>query len=368
VKARGFDGLFDFLYLPFDLKKSINVGYGFLSFIKAKHAQAFRREFDGLLLDKQTKTKGKPLRVHMANLQGFEANYQHFKQTHTGQKWDPQLSPLFLRPGGSLNPNSEWGHLVPLKDAPPTSAKTSVKQQQQQRQQQQQTPQQQQQQEQQQQQQPAARAAGARGPWSADAAAAAWCRGDSSTDPVPADAAAGTGDRPSACHACGATPGAKHNFCSACGAQVVNRVVLTPAPNLGFHEDVKGSAKLFRELETKHHRLAKELAEAQAEGHCRAAGQAVRQQQQQQQTRRYAAADTVCTAEEEGSSSNGRPHSQSSCRLSACRQTKVASDVAAAVAQVTRVTFESVLSIPVAVVAVSFLLVQLLLQMQPGTR
>jgi len=291
VNARGFDGLFDFLYLPFDLKKGINVGYGFLSFIKAKHAQDFRREFDGLLLDKQMKTKGKPLRVHPANVQGNEANYQQFMQTHTGQKQDPQFSPLFLRPGGSLNPNSEWGHLVPIKDAPTTSAKTWVKQQQQQRQKQQQQPQQQQ--EQQQQQQPAACAAGAIATWCADTAAAARCRGDSSTGPVPADAAAGTGNRPSACHACGAPHGAKHNFCSACGAQVVNRVVLTPAPNLGFHEDVESSAKLFQELETEHHRLAKELAEAQAEGHRRAAGQAVHQQQQ---TQHYAAADTVCTA------------------------------------------------------------------------
>jgi len=276
VNARGFDGLFDFLYLPFDLKKGINVGYGFLSFIAAKHAQDFRCEFDGLLLDKQMKTKGKPLRVHPANVQGYEANYQQFMQTHTGQKQDPHFSPLFLRPGGSLNPNSEWGHLVPIKDAPPTSAKTWVKQQQQQ-----------------QEQQPAACAAGAVRPWCADVAVAAWCRGDGSTGPVPADAAAGAGNRPNACHACGAPHGAKHNFCSACGAQVTNRVVLAPAANLAFHGDVEGSAKLFRELETEHNRIAKELAEAQAEGHRRAAGQAV-QQQQRQQTHHYAAAHTVC--------------------------------------------------------------------------
>jgi hypothetical protein len=293
VNARGFDGLFDFLYLPFDLKKGINVGYGFLSFIEAKCAQDFRREFDGIFLDKQMKAKGKPLRVHPANVQGYEANYQQFMQTQTGQKQDPQFSPLFLRPGASLNPNSEWGRLAPMQDAPPTSAKTlQVKQQQQQ---------------QQQQSQPATYTAGAIAPWCPDAAAAAWCHGDGSPVPVPA-AATGEqsaldtpghmlqssslsphaeqftpGNWPSACHACGAPHGAKHNFCSACGAQVANRVVFTPAPNLGFRGAVEGSAKLFQDLETERNRLAKELADAQAEGHRRAAGRHENPGQQQTQ-------------------------------------------------------------------------------------
>jgi len=119
-------GSLTFFHVPSDLKKGMNVGYGFINFIEAKHAHDFRREFDGLLLDKQAKTKGKPLCVHPANVQGYEANCQQFMQTHTGQKHDPRCSPLFLRPGGSLNPNSEWGHLVPIKDASPTSTKAWV--------------------------------------------------------------------------------------------------------------------------------------------------------------------------------------------------------------------------------------------------
>lgn len=287
VKARGFDGLFDFLYLPFDLKKGINVGYGFLSFIEATYAQDFRREFDGIFLDKQMKAKGKPLRVHPANVQGYEANYQQFMQTQTGQKQDPQFSPLFLRPGASLNPNSEWGRLAPMQDAPPMSAKTlQVKKQQQQS-------------------QCTSYGAGAMG-WCPETSAAAWCRGDG--DQLALDTAGHLlqsnlsphaeqfhpGNWPSACRACGAPFGAKHNFCSACGAQVANRVVFTPAPNLGFHGAVEGSAKLFQDLETERNRLAKELAHAQAEGHRRAAGQTGQQpqqhQQQHQQTQHNAAA------------------------------------------------------------------------------
>jgi len=96
VNCSGFEGLFDFLYLPYDLKKGINVGYGFLNFITPHHAQEFRRAFDGSFLDKQIRCRAKPVRVHPASVQGYEANYRHFVQTKTGQKQDPQFSPLFF--------------------------------------------------------------------------------------------------------------------------------------------------------------------------------------------------------------------------------------------------------------------------------
>lgn len=95
VNAKGFEGLFDFIYVPFDFKKGFNVGYGFLSFVEPPDAAAFRDAFDGTFLDKHMKAKGKPLRVHPASVQGYEANYKHFMQTKTGQKQDPQFSPLF---------------------------------------------------------------------------------------------------------------------------------------------------------------------------------------------------------------------------------------------------------------------------------
>mmetsp|Transcript_6754 Transcript_6754/g.16920 ORF Transcript_6754/g.16920 Transcript_6754/m.16920 type:complete len:505 (-) Transcript_6754:60-1574(-) len=96
VNTRGFAGLFNFMYLPCDLKKGINVGYGFLSFTQGRHAQTFRQEFDGAFLDEQMHNRGKPLRVHPAAVQGYEANYKHFMQTKTGQKQDPEFSPLFF--------------------------------------------------------------------------------------------------------------------------------------------------------------------------------------------------------------------------------------------------------------------------------
>jgi len=98
LTVRGFDGLFNFLYLPFEVKQGVNVGYGFINFVEPKYAQAFKKEFDGIYLDKQMRMKGRPIRVHPAAVQGYDANHQHFMHTKTGQKQDPCFSPIFLGP------------------------------------------------------------------------------------------------------------------------------------------------------------------------------------------------------------------------------------------------------------------------------
>lgn len=96
VVERGFGEYIDFLYLPFDHGKRKNVGYGFVNFTEPKHALAFRDAFDDTYLDDGTRCRFKQVRVHPASLQGFNANWQHFKQTKTGQKQDPEYSPLFF--------------------------------------------------------------------------------------------------------------------------------------------------------------------------------------------------------------------------------------------------------------------------------
>eukprot|EP00929_Paragymnodinium_shiwhaense_P076727 TRINITY_DN39490_c0_g1_i1.p1 TRINITY_DN39490_c0_g1~~TRINITY_DN39490_c0_g1_i1.p1 ORF type:complete len:590 (+),score=106.86 TRINITY_DN39490_c0_g1_i1:121-1890(+) len=98
VIDRGFEGLFDFLYLPFDFRKN-NVGYGFVSFLEPEHAIAFRDAMDGVYLLEKSKQEGKALRIHPASLQGYEANCKHFANTKTGTEADPRFSPLFF-PGG----------------------------------------------------------------------------------------------------------------------------------------------------------------------------------------------------------------------------------------------------------------------------
>mmetsp|Transcript_56206 Transcript_56206/g.100147 ORF Transcript_56206/g.100147 Transcript_56206/m.100147 type:complete len:515 (-) Transcript_56206:159-1703(-) len=108
VNRHGFEGQYDFFYLPFDLKKGINVGYGFVSFVHPHYALAFREAFEGVHLEmsKQSSGKCKPLHVHPASVQGYDANYKHFMSTKTGQKQDPQFSPLFFPHGKALDEQS----------------------------------------------------------------------------------------------------------------------------------------------------------------------------------------------------------------------------------------------------------------------
>lgn len=95
IRQHGFDGVFDFLYIPYDLKRNTNVGYGFINFTKPEHALRFRDQLDGTRIGSKDH---KPIRIHPASLQGYEANYNHFSGTKTAQKHDPRISPLFLKP------------------------------------------------------------------------------------------------------------------------------------------------------------------------------------------------------------------------------------------------------------------------------
>lgn len=95
--ARGFGRVLDFAYLPFDLRKGARrCGYGFVNFIAPEYALAFRDAFDGTYIDRRSRDKGRPLRVHPAEVQGYAANYAHFSSTRVGQRNDPEFGPLFF--------------------------------------------------------------------------------------------------------------------------------------------------------------------------------------------------------------------------------------------------------------------------------
>ncbi|CAE7279666.1 ML5 [Symbiodinium natans] len=95
LHGRGFEGCYDFLYLPHNFELNINVGYAFINFTEPKYASAFYRQLDGQCLTKYMRQKGKFIRVHPAQLQGYEATYDHFMRTKIGQKQDPAFSPIF---------------------------------------------------------------------------------------------------------------------------------------------------------------------------------------------------------------------------------------------------------------------------------
>lgn len=97
VIAWGFEGLVTFVYLPVAMKKVVNVGYGFVSFTEPCHALRFRDMFDGGYLDGTAQQDDKPLRIHPATVQGYQAACLYFS-------WKPKdmrCGPIFLGPKGN---------------------------------------------------------------------------------------------------------------------------------------------------------------------------------------------------------------------------------------------------------------------------
>jgi len=104
VNEAGFDGAYDFLYLPIDKESGANKGYAFLNFIRPDLAYAFKLAYDGKQMA-QFKSN-KIVSVAPATIQGFDANYEHFSRTRVNYG-DMESRPLFLKTkkGKSKNPH-----------------------------------------------------------------------------------------------------------------------------------------------------------------------------------------------------------------------------------------------------------------------
>mmetsp|Transcript_103302 Transcript_103302/g.220971 ORF Transcript_103302/g.220971 Transcript_103302/m.220971 type:complete len:459 (-) Transcript_103302:194-1570(-) len=90
----GFEGSFDFLYLPIDPETSANRGYAFVNFMDSGNAWMFKLAFDGRRMNRFNSEKR--VSVMPAALQGFEANHAHYSQARVNQG-DRNARPLFLR-------------------------------------------------------------------------------------------------------------------------------------------------------------------------------------------------------------------------------------------------------------------------------
>lgn len=88
IDKRGFRGLYDFLYVPWDMRQSRNRGFGFISFTDELGAQRFHELTNGEPLMHE---RSKPLEVIAADVQGSEALAQHFAANSSLGK------PMFLR-------------------------------------------------------------------------------------------------------------------------------------------------------------------------------------------------------------------------------------------------------------------------------
>jgi len=107
LKGQGFKGTFDFLYLPIDSGTMSNVGYAFVNFVHASHAQRCMHVFDKYQFKKYPKTSGKLAAVSVAHIQGLEANVKHYERAAVNMTKSQQHRPIFIANiASSLNSSS----------------------------------------------------------------------------------------------------------------------------------------------------------------------------------------------------------------------------------------------------------------------
>jgi hypothetical protein len=70
----------DFFYLPIDFRNQCNLGYAFLNFKDGEAANAFQAAYDGLRLARFPQSP-KVLQVHMARVQGLQANVKRLRNS-----------------------------------------------------------------------------------------------------------------------------------------------------------------------------------------------------------------------------------------------------------------------------------------------
>ncbi|KAF4729436.1 hypothetical protein FOZ62_024894 [Perkinsus olseni] len=107
ISFSGFEGKFDFFYLPIDRVSMANAGYCFINFTTAEYASEFFDSFAGRVLGRFGSRK--VVEVVPAAIQGFYQNLSHYSKKVVATEDNPELRPIFLvngrpvkfaRPGG----------------------------------------------------------------------------------------------------------------------------------------------------------------------------------------------------------------------------------------------------------------------------
>ena len=100
IKEAGFDNKFDFFYLPMDHETHANFGYAFINFIEERDVDPFTKRFNGLKLNRFTSNK--IIQIVPAQLQGFQANLQHYCKKAVCTDDNLDYRPLFFVDGKCL--------------------------------------------------------------------------------------------------------------------------------------------------------------------------------------------------------------------------------------------------------------------------
>lgn len=94
VLAQGFEGAFDFFYLPIDFKTKRNRGYSFINFHNSKLAKFFVDAFHAQKLTRYATHK--ILEVSPALMQGFAANVSHYVRKEAQRIHNPWFRPMIF--------------------------------------------------------------------------------------------------------------------------------------------------------------------------------------------------------------------------------------------------------------------------------
>jgi len=94
INQAGYNGWFDFLYLPIDHETGANKGYAFINFKSSGQAWLFKMGFEGSRMTLCPSSK--VVSVTPATLQGFRANFAHYASA-SASRGAPRVRPFFLR-------------------------------------------------------------------------------------------------------------------------------------------------------------------------------------------------------------------------------------------------------------------------------
>ena len=97
LNGMGYEGKYDFFYLPIDFRNRCNVGYAFINFLAGETAMQFKKQFDGFKLTGFNSQK--ICEVSYARVQGLKANIQHYRNSPVNGIAVPEYRPLLFAHG-----------------------------------------------------------------------------------------------------------------------------------------------------------------------------------------------------------------------------------------------------------------------------
>lgn len=97
IDCAGFEGTYDFFYLPMDTHNRTNVGYAFINFVEPADMTRFTNLFSGYRFKDHSSQK--IARVSPAHLQGFHENVRHFSNRAVTHSRNSQYRPVIVQHG-----------------------------------------------------------------------------------------------------------------------------------------------------------------------------------------------------------------------------------------------------------------------------